>query len=111
MTRAGEAPRDRAAATYSRGRCDTIAPRRRRATSGMPAVPMATVTETTLGPSRVTRPMATMSPGMASMASIARMRTVSTHPPRPPARAPTTTPRATPSATEANPMRREYRAP
>ena len=74
-------PTDRAARTKSFSRCARIDPRRRRAKIGICVTPTAIMICTRPGPSAATIPIASSSPGIASMMSISRMITLSTAPP------------------------------
>ncbi len=51
------------------------------------------------------------SPGIESMMSISRMKTVSVFPPKKPENAPRTMPKVTPTVTETTPISSENRAP
>ena len=61
--------------------------------------------------SQATMPMASRIPGMLRRTSTKRIRTVSTLPPRPPARAPMPPPMNRPMITDATPATRLTRAP
>ena len=74
---------------------------------GTLATPTAIITGTSPGPSSATIPIASRSPGIASMMSIMRMTMESAAPPIPPAIAPSSIPIESPTATETTPMTSE----
>ena len=66
--------------------------------------PMAIITEVRLRPRRAAMPIASSSPGTASMMSATRMTSESTQPPKAPASRPRPIPTLAPMLTETMPM-------
>ena len=106
-----DAPRARAARTYSDSRAASTAPRTSRVAVGVPQMPTAIVVFKMLGPSTETTAMASSRYGKASSTSTTRMISMSTQPPAKPARQPRASANPSAIATESTPTSSATRLP